>query len=106
MKILLLGANGQVGFELARSLAPLGELVCATRSGTLPGGAPCLSTELAKPESLAATLDAVKPDAIVNAVANVLGPKGEKTADPAEAVATLVSGLAQGVRSARLAAAE
>ncbi|RWG84249.1 MAG: tryptophan synthase subunit alpha [Mesorhizobium sp.] len=44
--------------------------------------------------------------AIVNAVANVLGPKGEKTADPAEAVATLVSGLAQGVRSARLAAVE
>lgn len=44
--------------------------------------------------------------AIVNAVANVLGPKGQKTADPAEAVATLVSGLAQGVRSARLAAAE
>ncbi|RWM10316.1 MAG: tryptophan synthase subunit alpha [Mesorhizobium sp.] len=44
--------------------------------------------------------------AIVNAVANVLGPKGEKTADPADAVATLVSGLSQGVRSARLAAAE
>ncbi|BCH21356.1 tryptophan synthase subunit alpha [Mesorhizobium sp. L-8-3] len=41
--------------------------------------------------------------AIVNAVANVLGPRGEKTADPAEAVATLVNGLAQGVRSARLA---
>ena len=44
--------------------------------------------------------------AIVNAVANVLGPTGEKMADPAEAVATLVSGLAQGVRQARLAAAE
>lgn len=44
--------------------------------------------------------------AIVNAVANVLGPKGEKTADPAEAVATLVNGLSQGVRAARLAAAE
>jgi tryptophan synthase alpha chain len=43
--------------------------------------------------------------AIVNAVANVLGPNGEKTADPAEAVATLVSGLAQGVRAARLAPA-
>jgi tryptophan synthase alpha chain len=41
--------------------------------------------------------------AIVNAVANVLGPKGEKTADPAEAVATLVAGLSQGVRAARLA---
>ena len=44
--------------------------------------------------------------AIVNAIANVLGPKGEKTADPAEAVATLVSGLAAGVRAARLAPAE
>ena len=43
--------------------------------------------------------------AIVNAIANVLGPKGEKTADPAEAVATLVSGLAAGVRAARLAPA-
>lgn len=44
--------------------------------------------------------------AIVNAIANVLGPKGDKTADPADAVATLVSGLAQGVRAARLAPAE
>lgn len=44
--------------------------------------------------------------AIVNAVANVLGPNGQRTADPAQAVATLVAGLAQGVREARLAAAE
>jgi tryptophan synthase alpha chain len=44
--------------------------------------------------------------AIVNAVASVLGPRGEKTADPAEAVATLVAGLSAGVRAARLAPAE
>ncbi|MBO6717100.1 MAG: tryptophan synthase subunit alpha [Rhizobiaceae bacterium] len=44
--------------------------------------------------------------AIVNAVANVLTPDGKKTADPAEAVATLVGGLAQGVRQSRLAAAQ
>ncbi|GAA2855085.1 tryptophan synthase alpha chain [Aminobacter niigataensis] len=44
--------------------------------------------------------------AIVNAVANVIGPKGEKTADPAEAVATLVNGLSQGIRAARLATAQ
>jgi tryptophan synthase alpha chain len=44
--------------------------------------------------------------AIVNAVANVIDAKGGLTADPAEAVATLVSGLAQGVRAARLAPAE
>jgi tryptophan synthase alpha chain len=41
--------------------------------------------------------------AIVNAVASVLDKAGKATADPAEAVATLVSGLAQGVRAARLA---
>ena len=38
MKILLLGANGQVGFELARTLAPLGELQLATRDGLLGNG--------------------------------------------------------------------
>ena len=43
--------------------------------------------------------------AIVNAVAGVIGSDGRMTADPAEAAATLVGGLAQGVRSARLAAA-
>ncbi len=41
--------------------------------------------------------------AIVNAVASVLDKAGKATADPAEAVATLVSGLAQGIRAARLA---
>jgi tryptophan synthase alpha chain len=41
--------------------------------------------------------------AIVNAIANVVGPGGKTTADPAEAVATLVSGLAQGVRASRAA---
>ena len=44
--------------------------------------------------------------AIVNAVANVLTLEGRMTADPAEAVATLVRGLAEGVREARLAAAQ
>lgn len=42
--------------------------------------------------------------AIVNAIANVLGPDGKVADDPAEAVATLVRGLADGVREARLAA--
>ena len=44
--------------------------------------------------------------AIVNAVADVIDPKGGLTADPAEAVATLVGGLSRGVRAARLAPAE
>ncbi|TKT82767.1 tryptophan synthase subunit alpha [Aquamicrobium sp. LC103] len=44
--------------------------------------------------------------AIVNAVANVIDANGRLTADPADAVATLVDGLAHGVRRARLAPAE
>jgi tryptophan synthase alpha chain len=44
--------------------------------------------------------------AIVNAIASVLGPKGERIADPAEIVATMVRGLSQGVRQARLASAQ
>ncbi|MFC5385885.1 tryptophan synthase subunit alpha [Aquamicrobium segne] len=40
--------------------------------------------------------------AIVNAVANTLGAEGKRLADPVEAVETLVSDLAQGVRQARL----
>ncbi len=43
--------------------------------------------------------------AVVNAVASVLTPDGKMTADPAEAVATLVRGLAVGVAEARLAPA-
>lgn len=41
--------------------------------------------------------------AVVNAIANVIGPKGELTADPAESVATLVGGISAGLRAARLA---
>ncbi|MBS0571365.1 MAG: dTDP-4-dehydrorhamnose reductase [Proteobacteria bacterium] len=83
MKILLLGANGQVGFELARSLAPLGELVCATRPGTLPGGVPCLSTDIASAASLAATLDATMADVIVNAAAYTAVDRAEDEPDSA-----------------------
>ncbi|HEU0154236.1 MAG TPA: NAD(P)-dependent oxidoreductase, partial [Arenimonas sp.] len=38
MKILLLGANGQVGHALRAPLAALGEVVATTRSGQLPDG--------------------------------------------------------------------
>jgi dTDP-4-dehydrorhamnose reductase len=41
MKILLLGADGQVGFELHRAFAPLGEINACTYSGLLPGGTSC-----------------------------------------------------------------
>ncbi|HQX07806.1 MAG TPA: sugar nucleotide-binding protein, partial [Zoogloea sp.] len=64
MKILLLGKNGQVGWELQRSLAPLGQLVALDHDG-----APGLSGDFAHPESLAATVRSVAPDLFVNAAA-------------------------------------
>ena len=70
MKILLLGAGGQVGFELMRALGPLGELRVATRDGLLPGGAHCLRADLADSDAaLIALLDHNAPDLIVNAAA-------------------------------------
>jgi dTDP-4-dehydrorhamnose reductase len=69
MKLLLLGANGQVGFELQRALAPLGELVAATRRGRLPGGAACAVADLADPDALEALLGRERPDVVVNAAA-------------------------------------
>lgn len=69
MRILLLGANGQVGFELQRSLAPLGTVLPATRSGRLPGGAHCLRADLADAGQLAALLDVQRPHLVVNAAA-------------------------------------
>jgi dTDP-4-dehydrorhamnose reductase len=59
MRILLTGANGQVGWELARSLMPLGEVIA-------PGRADC---ELALPQTLGALVAGLGPDVIVNAAA-------------------------------------
>ena len=69
MKILLLGANGQVGFELQRSLAPLGEMSVATRGGKLPGGIDCLRADLGDADSLAHALQSERWDIVVNAAA-------------------------------------
>jgi dTDP-4-dehydrorhamnose reductase len=69
MRILLLGANGQVGFELRRALTPLGELITATRDGESADGAPCLRADLADAASLAKALDEAHADIIVNAAA-------------------------------------
>ncbi len=76
-RILLLGAAGQVGFELHRSLAALGEVLPATRDGKLPGGARALIADLSQPALLNALLDAHQPDIIVNAAAYTAVDKAE-----------------------------
>ncbi len=71
MKILLFGKNGQVGWELQRSLAPLGEVIALDRHSTEYVG------DLLNPTGVAQTVLSVKPDVIVNAAAYTAVDKAE-----------------------------
>ena len=81
MRILLLGRNGQVGWELQRSLAPLGELVALDATG-----ADGLCGDLARPAELAATVRALAPGLIVNAAAYTAVDRAEAEPEQARAV--------------------
>jgi dTDP-4-dehydrorhamnose reductase len=87
MKILLLGANGQVGFELARSLGPLGNVVCATRDGLCETKSPCLRVDLADTASLGNALRETAADVVVNAAAYTAVDRAEDE----EAIAALIN---------------
>ena len=82
LKILLLGKNGQVGWELQRSLAPLGEVLALDRHSTHYCG------DLSKPEELAQTVLAYKPDFIVNAAAHTAVDKAESEPELAKVLNT------------------
>ena len=96
MKILLFGKNGQVGWELQRSLAPLGDVVAPGSSDRGP-----VSGDLRDPEALAATVRAVAPQLIVNAAAYTAVDRAETERDLAHLVnATAVGALARAARAA------
>lgn len=80
MKILLLGKNGQVGWELQRSLAPLGEVIALDRHSTGWCG------DLSQPERLAQTVADCRPDVIVNAAAHTAVDKAESEAELARRI--------------------
>jgi dTDP-4-dehydrorhamnose reductase len=77
MRILLLGGNGQVGYELHRRLAPLGDVTVTTRSGGLPDGGGCEVLDTYAPETFAALFDRVRPDVVVNATAHTAVDRAE-----------------------------
>lgn len=77
MKILLLGKNGQVGWELQRSLAPLGELLA------LDARSPDHCGDLNDLAGLAATVQRFAPDVIVNAAAYTAVDKAESESQQA-----------------------
>ena len=82
MKILLFGKNGQVGWELQRSLLPLGNLIALDRMS------PELCGDLANPTGIADTVQKVAPDIIVNAAAYTNVDKAEEEQDLAHTINT------------------
>ncbi|MDP1653027.1 MAG: dTDP-4-dehydrorhamnose reductase [Rhodocyclaceae bacterium] len=83
MKILLTGKNGQVGFELQRALAPLGEIVAVDQS----------DCDLADVTAIRQLVSATKPDIIVNPAAYTAVDKAESDVARAQAI----NGTAPGI---------
>jgi len=86
MRVLLTGVNGQVGWELQRTLAPLGEVIAADRS----------LIDLADGAAIRRAVEAIAPDLIVNPAAYTAGDKAESEPELAHAInATAPGELAQ-----------
>ena len=83
IKILLLGKNGQVGWELQRSLAPLGEVIALDRHSTDFCG------DISHLDLLAQTVRAIQPNVIVNAAAHTAVDKAESEPDLARTLNAL-----------------
>lgn len=87
MKILLFGKSGQVGWELQRSLAPLGELVA------LDSGSREMCGDFTDLAELARTVRKVAPDVIVNAAAHTAVDKAESEPELARTINALAPGV-------------
>jgi dTDP-4-dehydrorhamnose reductase len=88
LKILLFGKNGQVGWELQRSLAPLCELIALDRDYAEP-----FTGDLADPAGLKETVRRVRPDVIVNAAAHTAVDQAETEPDVARAINATAPGV-------------
>ena len=88
MNILLVGCNGQVGWELQRALAPLGNLTACDFDSPEPWPA-----DFSRPESLRALVDEVQPQIIVNAAAHTAVDKAESEPDLARVLNATAPGV-------------
>jgi len=94
VKILLTGTNGQIGWELVRSLAPVGEVFSFDHA----------SLDLADPDQIMARVREVKPELIVNAAAYTAVDRAESEPELAMQVNAVAPGIL-GEQAKRLGAA-
>ena len=87
MKVLLLGKNGQVGWELQRSLSVVGELIALDRHSPEHCG------DLTQLDGLRDTVRALKPDLIVNAAAHTAVDRAESEPELAHTLNALAPGV-------------
>ena len=94
LKILLFGANGQVGWELQRSLAPLGEVIAPQRicNSNVSNSYSDLCGDLNNLQGLVETVAQVSPNVIVNAAAYTAVDKAESDVDAAHRINALAPG--------------
>ncbi|MGE5452641.1 MAG: dTDP-4-dehydrorhamnose reductase [Acidobacteriota bacterium] len=83
MKILLLGKNGQVGWELQRALAPLGELIVLDSK----------EADFTEPDTVLARIREIRPTVIVNAAAHTAVDKAESEPERARQINAITPGL-------------
>ncbi len=89
-RLLLIGRNGQVGWELQRSLAPLGELIALDRRSMLADGG-CGNLE--DLDGLRETVARLRPDVIVNAAAHTAVDKAESEPELARTLNATAPGV-------------
>jgi dTDP-4-dehydrorhamnose reductase len=101
VKILLLGADGQLGYELHRACAPLGNLLPYTYSGKLAGRQTCGQVDFMQPGAVEALVREHKPGLVLNAVAHTAVDRAEDEPETSQRVnADAVAELAQACRKA------
>jgi dTDP-4-dehydrorhamnose reductase len=94
-RIVLLGGNGQVGWELQRALAPLAEVIVLGREGTTY---PCrrgdrlLCGDLLRPDEVVATVRQLAPDCVVNAAAYTAVDRAEQEQELAMSINVIAPG--------------